>query len=175
MLRVSAIVLSTLVSVSACKKGEDSAPKASEGAGSAAPATPAAPTPTALGPLGLQMDVPAGAKVEDTSVDAPAVTVEAAGCKVMVSTTTEAYADNFDAAKREVQKDPNPFKQFSKEEQGQGGWHLEYELASMLDKTPLYGVQIRRTFGDKQIECGINVPTTAERDCAARACLSLRQ
>lgn len=174
MLRVSAIALSALVSVSACGKGDDTA--GSAGKGAAATPIPAAPAATPLAPLGLTIDVPAGAQVTDTSVDAPAVSISADGCSTMVSTTTDAYASNFDGAKKEVQKDPNPFKQFTKEEQSERGWHLEYELESAFEKgVALYGVKVRKTIGDKQYECGTNVRTAAERDCVARACVTLRK
>jgi hypothetical protein len=174
MLRVSVIVLSTLVSVSACGKGDDNAGSAGKGAATAT--APAAPTATPLAPLGLQIDVPAGAKVEDTSADAPAVSIHADGCSLMVSTATDVYASNFEAAKKEVEKEVNPFKQFTVEKQTESGWHLEYELTDSIDKsTIVYGVKVRTTIGDKQFECGINVRNAAERDCVARACLTLRK
>jgi hypothetical protein len=43
----------------------------------------------------------------------------------------------------------------------------------MIDKTPLYGVQVRRKIGDKSIQCSRNVKTEAERAKVAKACASL--
>lgn len=144
----------------------------SSGGAAVKPAEPAGPQK--LTPLPIQMDVPAGAQISDTSVDAPAVSVAANECSTSVSTTTEAYASDIEAAKRQLQKDPNPFQKFTKEEKTATGWHLEYELQSAMDKAALYGVQIRTKIGDKEYECGTNSRSAAERDCVARACATLR-
>jgi len=128
-----------------------------------------------LDKLPLTAEVPAGAEIMDMSADAPNVMISAEACTVNVSTVTEAYASDFDKAKAEVQKDPNPFKKFSKEEKTEGGWHLEFELESMMDKTPLYGVQIRTTIDGKQYECGRNERDAAKIACVVKVCQSLKK
>jgi hypothetical protein len=45
----------------------------------------------------------------------------------------------------------------------------------MMDGAPLYGVQVRSSFDDHEYVCGRNGRTEAERDCVARACLTLRK
>lgn len=149
------------------------------GATAASPDTAAKPAepagPQKLSPLPVQMDVPAGAQISDTSADAPAVSVNATDCSINVSTTTDAYASDIEGAKKEIQKDPNPFQKFTKEEKTATGWHLEYELQAMGEKAALYGVQVRTKIGDKEYECGRNSRNAAERDCVAKACATLRQ
>ena len=148
---------------------DQSGATASSGGAAAKPAGP-----QKLTPLPIQMDLPAGATISDTSVDAPAVSVSANDCSTSVSTTTDAYASDIEGAKKEIQKDPNPFQKFTKEEKTATGWHLEYELQSMSDKAALHGVQVRTKIGDKEYECGTNSRSAAERDCVAKACATLR-
>ena len=179
-MRVPAVLFRalSLVSSAACKNDKEGGAEpggqaASSGGAAAKPAEPAGPQK--LTPLPIQMDLPAGATVADTSVDAPAVSVSANDCSTSVSTTTDAYASDIDRARKEIQKDPNPFQKFTKEEKTATGWHLEYELQSAMDKVALYGVQVRTKIGDKEYECGTNSRSAAERDCVARACATLRQ
>jgi hypothetical protein len=144
----------------------------------------AAPTKTAaaaalafknLDKLGAKIEVPADAEITDASADAPAVSIftPAGDLSIDVVVTTEVYASSIDAAKEEIKKDPNPFKKFTVENKTADGWHLEFELESMMDKTPLYGVQIRKKIGDKSIQCSRNVKTEAERAKVSKACASL--
>jgi hypothetical protein len=185
-MRTSTILVSLAVvaiAFAACKKKEEGTPS-SKGAGAAAKTTeaaaPSAPAPvgpvwTAIPLLGLTLETPGPGEVSDTSADAPNASVLAGNVSIDVSTVTVAYPSTFEAAKADVQKDPNPFKRFTKEEKRDGGWYLEYELESMIDKSPLYGVQIRTTIEGKQYQCGRNDRDQANRDTVARACLSLKK
>jgi hypothetical protein len=159
----------------ACK-GKDAG---SEEGGASKPAdkatAPAAPTWVAIPHMGLAVEMPGAGEVSDTSADAPNASVSAGNTTVRVSTVTEAYPSSYEAARGQIEKEANPFKKFTKEEQTEGGWHLEYELESMMDKAPLYGVQIRSTIDGKQYECGSNERDQAARDAIAKACASLKK
>ncbi|MBA3547066.1 MAG: hypothetical protein H0T76_11330 [Nannocystis sp.] len=136
---------------------------------------PAAMVPMKVPPLPLEMDLPSDAKVMDGSVDAPNATVSTSTGSINVSTVTEAYPKDFAGAKKSIEGDPNKFKAFTKQEEIEGGWHLEFELASMSDQAPLYGVQIRKTIDGKQYNCARNDRDVANRDAIAKACLTLRK
>lgn len=147
-------------------------------AGKTAGAKTAAPAALAfknLDKLGAKIEVPADAEIMDSSGDAPAVSIftPAGDLSIDVLVTTEVYASTFEAAQTEIKKDPNPFKKFTAEKKTADGWNLEFELESMIDKTPLYGVQVRKKIGDKSIQCSRNVNTEAERAKVAKACASL--
>lgn len=146
----------------------------SNGGGKAAPA-PAALAFKTLDKLGAKIEVPADAEVMDTSADAPGVSIftPKGDLSIDVVVTTDVYASTIEAAQSEIKKDPNAFKKFTVEKKTDDGWHLEFELESMIDKTPLYGVQIRKKIGDKSIQCSRNVKTDAERANVAKACASL--
>ena len=135
---------------------------------------PAAMAPMKLPPLALEMDLPSDASVMDATVDAPGVMVSTNTWAINLSTVTEAYPSDFAAAKKSIEGDPNKFKEFTKQEEIEGGWHLEFELTSMMDQSPLYGVEIRKTIDGKQYSCGRNDRDVANRDAVAKACLTLR-
>lgn len=136
---------------------------------------PAAMAPMKLAPLALTMDVPTDATISDASGDAPGSRVSTNTWAVNVSTVTEVYPSDFAAAKKSIEGDPNKFKEFTKQEEMEGGWHLEYILSSMMDQSPLYGVEVRKTIDGKQYTCGSNERDIAERDAIGRACLSLKK
>ena len=135
----------------------------------------AAMAPMKLPPLALQMDLPSDASVMDATVDAPGVMVSTNTFAINLSTVTEAYPSDFAAAKKGIEGDPNKFKAFTKQEEIEGGWHLEFELTSMMDQSPLYGVEIRKTIEGKQYSCSRNDRDVANRDAVAKACLTLRK
>jgi hypothetical protein len=151
-----------------------------KGTGAAKPTAKAEVQPAAwafknLDKLGAKMELPADATVSDSSGDAPGVSIfnNKGDFTVDVNVTTAAHPSTFAAAKKDVEKDPNKFQKFTVEKETPDGWHLEYELESMIDKKPLYGVQIRKKIGDKSIQCGRNVREEAGRASAAKACTSL--
>lgn len=139
-----------------------------------------APAPAALAwktldKLGAKIEVPADVEVMDASADAPGVSIVTpkGDLSIDVVVTTDVYASTLEAAQAEIKKDPNAFKKFTVEKKTDDGWHLEFELESMIDKTPLYGVQVRKKIGDKSIQCSRNVKTEDERAKVAKACGSL--
>jgi hypothetical protein len=136
---------------------------------------PAAMAPMKLAPLALTMDVPADATIMDASADAPGAMVSTNTWAVTVSTVTEAYPSDFAAAKKSIEGDANKFKEFTKQEEIEGGWHLEFQLTSMMDQSPLYGVEVRKTIDGKQYSCARNDRDVANRDAIAKACLTLKK
>ena len=131
-----------------------------------------------LGDLGLEASVPDDANIEDKSKSAgfPAVTVWATPTTFINGAGDDSLsAQTFDKAKEEIQKDPNPFKQFTKAETTPDGWRLEYELESMVDKKPVYGFKVRFKIDGKPYECGSNGDSTAERDNVIKLCTSIRK
>lgn len=171
--------LSLLATTAACKKddaksGDNAAAKAGDKGGPVA----AKPTWMKLGGLGIEAELPADATVDDNTSGAgfPAATIWTTPTTFVfgVGDLSPLKAD-LDSAKAEIQKDPNPFKSFTKEEKTATGWRLEYELESMIDKKPLYGVQIRTTIDGQSFDCGTNSQSTAERDTVIKICSSLRK
>lgn len=128
-----------------------------------------------LDKLGVKIEVPSDTQMMDASADAPGVSMfnNAGDFSLDVNVTTDAYASDANAAKEQIKKDPNTFKKFTVEKVTADGWHLEFELESMIDKKPLYGVQVRKKVGDKELECARNQPSEAARAVAAKACDSL--
>ncbi|MDP1917504.1 MAG: hypothetical protein Q8L14_14785 [Myxococcales bacterium] len=176
---IAAVVASSFLA--GCKKDAPAAVEVPKPAAPAAvveapkPPPPAAASWVVLEKLGAKIEMPAGAKAEDTSADAAnySVAPEDYSFTVMVSTVTEAYPSTYEAAVDEVKKMTNGFKAFTKNEKTADGWVLEFEGESMMDKSPLYGVVVRKKLGEKSIECSRNESSKAARDSVEKACLSL--
>lgn len=176
---IAAVVASSFLV--GCKKDAPAAAEAPKAAPEpVAEAPKAAPAAAAaswvvLEKLGAKIEMPAGAKAEDTSADAAnySVAPDDYSFTVMVSTVTEAYPSTYEAAVEEVKKMTNGFKAFSKNEKTADGWVFEFEGESMMDKAPLYGVVVRKKIGAKSIECARNESSKAARDSVEKACLSL--
>ncbi len=174
---IAAIVASSFLA--GCKKDAPPAavevPKPAAAVVEAPKPPPAAASWVVLEKLGAKIEMPAGAKAEDTSADAPnySVAPEDYSFTVMVSTVTEAYPSTYEAAVDEVKKMTNGFKAFTKNEKTADGWVFEFEGESMMDKSPLYGVVVRKKLGEKSIECSRNESSKAARDSVEKACLSL--
>ncbi len=165
----------------ACKasdKSEAPVAKAADPATAAAAPAPAKLAWKKLGDLGLEASVPEDSNIEDKSATAhfPSVTVWANPTTFVNGAGEDSLsAQTFDKAKEEIQKDPNPFKQFTKAETTADGWRLEYELESMVDKKPVYGFKVRFKIDGKPYECGSNGDSTAERDAIIKLCTSIRK
>lgn len=182
---LTAVALAT--TVAACKKddkqGEGAAKtsdKADKAAGKDKKAEPAAPKLafTKLGGLGVEAELPEGTQVDDNTAGAgfPSATIWASPTTFVhgAGDLSPIKAD-LAAAKAEIEKDPNPFQKYTKEQTTEGGWHLEYELQSMMDKETLYGVTVRTTIDGKPYDCSSNTRSAAERDAVAKICGSLRK
>jgi hypothetical protein len=159
------------------KSGATSGAKAVDDQGATAPA-PAKFVTKPLGSLGLQASVPEDATIDDNSKTAgfPSITIASTPMTFVSGAGEDSLsAQTFDAAKQEVQKDPNPFKRFTKSEVTADGWKLEYELESMMDKTPVYGFKVHFKVDGKPFECGSNGGSTAERDTVIKICTSIQK
>jgi hypothetical protein len=150
----------------------------------AASKTAGAPAATAklvykpLGSIGLEAEVPDDANIEDNTATAhfASVSIYASPTTFVMGAGDDSLEpQTFDAAKKEIQHDANTFKKFTKEEQTADGWRLEYELESMIDKTPVYGYSVRLKVAGKPFTCGSNTNSTAERDRVVKLCTSLRK
>jgi hypothetical protein len=181
------LVLALAIPVAACGKKEEAAQGAAKGTGPAATGGGGdtakapdlgAPTWKKMDKLGLQIEVPASAEFMDTSADAPGAQFFTGNneCSVRVNQTTEAFTNDFDKAKAEVEKDPGTkFVKWIKADKIEGGWHFEWEGESGFEPgKKLYGVQIRRTFGDKQVECWEKAESPDRAACTVKACLSIK-
>lgn len=163
--------------MTACKGGDgaSSAAKPADDPGAA----PAKLVFKPLGSLGIEAEVPDDAKIDDKSQTAgfPSVTIWSHPTNFVSGAGEDAplAAQSFDRAEKEIKDDPNPFQKFTKEEKTADGWKLEYELQSMMDKTPVYGYTVRLKVGGKPFDCGSNSDTPAQRDTIIKMCASLRK
>ena len=169
-------IAAAIAGVSACKKGD-----AGGDMGSAAPAAAAPPKPVAwktlrLDKLGIEVKAPGNTEILDRGGgDAPNVTLTSNECDVMIDTVTDLHASSFAAAKSSIQHDANTFKKFTREEKTAKGWYLAFEAQDMIEKKPLYGVEIRTTVGAKQFECSRNESDPARMACVAKVCESIQK
>ncbi len=126
-----------------------------------------------LDKFGLEIEVPSDVEVMDGAGES--VSIFNNDVNINLGVAGDAHPSDFAAAKKSIEMDPNKLKSFTKEVEIEGGWHLEFELSSMMDPTKtLYGVNVRKTFGDKQYTCTRNTDTAKARDAIAKACLSLK-
>ena len=170
--------LSLGLALTACKGGDKAGTTDPAAKGADPAAAPAKLVYKALGGLGLEAQVPEDANIEDSTKSAgfPSVSIYAQPTTFVNGAGEDSMSpQTFEAAKKEVQKDANPFKRFTKEETTADGWKLEYELESMIDKAPIYGYKVRFKVDGKPFECGSNGRSTAERDAIVKLCTSIRK
>lgn len=179
------LLLAALVGLPAC--GGDAAKKTdakvdakkAEPAADAKKTDDAKPAPAAVAfkkvdPLPLEIEVPADATVMDASADAPGASVMSGEWMINIATTTEAYPKDMAGAKKDIEM-ATKVKSFTKEAAlDGGGWHLEYEGASITGNN-VYGVEVRKVIDGKGYSCSRNDPNQANRDAIAKACLSLKK
>lgn len=169
----------TLFTTACGKKSDGDKAKATEGGGKEGGGGKAAPPAKLeykkIASLGLEVEVPSDANVDDNTANAgfPSATIWASPTIFLMG--GDMIPSDFDKAKADIQKDPNPFKSFTKEDKTEGGWHLEYELESMMDKAVLYGVSIRQTIDGKVYDCGTNSSSKEEREKTIKICKSVRK
>jgi hypothetical protein len=173
-MKALAMMTMTVAVCAACGGVESKTAEAGAGSGASAAAAPAAWKK--LEPLGLQMEVPSDSEALDASSDTPAVWLSGKACSARVTQTSPAFARDLAAAKAEIEKDPGcPFKAWGRAEKTADGWHLEWQCADAFDKAKVnHGVQLRRTFGARQVDCWEKVDNPATAACAVRACQSLK-
>ena len=167
-------IAAAIAGVSACKKEDAGGDKG------AAPAAAAPPKPVAwktlkLDKLGIDVKAPGNTEVLDRGGDAPRVTLASNECSVMIDTVTDLHASTFAAAKSSIQHDANTLQKFTHEEKTAKGWYLAFEAQDMIDKKPLYGIEIRTTIGAKQFECSYNDSDAAKVPCMIKICQSMQK
>lgn len=179
------LLLAALVSLPAC--GGDAAKKTDakvdakkpEAGADAKKPEDAKPAPAALAfkkvaPLPLEIEVPADATVSDATRDAPGADVMSGDWMINIATVTEVYPSDMAAAKKDIEM-ATKVKSFTKEAAlDGGGWHLEYEGASITGNN-VFGVEVRKVIDGKGYQCARNDPNQANRDAIAKACLSLKK
>lgn len=179
---LSTTLFVSLLVVAACGKKEgdgaaDKKPASGEAAGGGAAAAPAAKLAyQKLGGLGLEAEVPEGADITDNTAGAgfPSVTIYASP-----TTFVSGQGDMSDVkptieeTKKELEKDPNKLKSWTKEEKTADGWLLEGERESMTGNK-LFAISVRKTIDGKPWDCGTNASSEAEREAAKKLCMSLR-
>lgn len=167
----SLTIVIALVAAVACSKKDDAGDSESGGGKSAAKPAPKEYKPIPW--MGLQAEVPGDATISDTSADAPNASIQAGRCTVMVSTVTAAYPSSFEAAVASAEKGAgNEVETWVVKEETEDGFHLEFDGTSLLDE-PIKSVTVRRTIGNKQIEC--NRAGDAEQvACVVEVCKSLK-
>jgi hypothetical protein len=170
----------TALTLGACGK-DDKAGTSDTPSSSAAKTVNAEPAKLAavsIASMALTLDVPAESLVSDNTATAgfPSGTLYADPTIFVIGANEMFWKNDLAAQKAEIEKDPgNTFKKFTKEEAVEGGFHLEYELASMLDpKETLYGFHVRATIGGKEVDCSSNTQSPPEMARGVKMCKSLR-
>lgn len=175
------IAMSTLL-FGACSKTEEAivvtAERAKPRVAKAVAKTPAAQKTINIASLSLSLTVPGGSRLSDTTATAgyPSSTIYTTPTIFLVGANEMFWRTDMAAQKAEIEKDPgNTFKTFTKDEVSEGGFHLEYELASMVNsKATLYGFHLRATIAGKQIDCQSNTSSPSEQSLGVAICRSLR-
>ena len=166
----------------ASKEDPSKAPKAAE-----APAAPAAaPAWKKVASMGIEVQVPADADVQDNTASAgfPSSTIYFTdgtpttfifGAKDKELAESMALSKDLDSTKARVQKEMNGFKAFTKEEKTADGFELLYTGASMTDPNAvLYGVTIRSQAAGLTLDCQTNASSDAEIAKTIKVCKSIR-
>jgi hypothetical protein len=178
---LSTTLFIALAFTAACKKKEDGATTgATPAAGDKKTAEPAAPaaklTFKKLGDLGLEAEVPADAEITDDTKGAgfPSATIYASPTTfVMGKGDMSDLKDTIEDTKKELEKDPNKLKSWTKEEKTADGFVLEGDRDSMSG-SKLFAIEVRRTIDGKPWNCGTNASSEDERTKAKALCNSLR-
>lgn len=175
---IKTVVLLSALSLAACGGDKDDKKGSSSGSsGGADKAAPAKMEWKKVGEMGIEVQVPAGTDIDDKTKSAgfPTATLWASPTTFIHAKNDMFWPKDVAKAKADIQKDPNPFQEFTKEDVSADGYHLEFTLKSMMDEKKLvYGVALRSTIGGKQYDCGSNTSSEAERAKVLTMCKSLR-
>lgn len=165
---------------SACSKSDSDKAQDDKAvtAGKSAPAKADKLEAVSIASMGVSLDVPAESMVDDNTATAgfASGTIYANPTIFLVGKNDMFWKGDLSAQKAEIEKDPgNTFKKFTKEETAEGGFHLEFELASMLDPNEtLYGFHVRTTIDGKEIDCSSNTRSPDEMARGVAMCKTLR-
>lgn len=180
-----AALSATLFTTTACgKKTEGDKAKPTEGGGKSGggAAAPAVKLEwKKVGGLGVEMEVPADANIDDNTAGAgaPAATIWASPTTFLSGDSgpddLDMIKDTMDETKADIQKEAGTeFKGFTKEEKLEGGWHLEWDANSITGNT-VFGVSLRLTVDGRPWDCGTNAGSKEEREKVVKMCKSLRK
>jgi hypothetical protein len=129
-----------------------------------------------LGGLGLEAEVPEDANIDDNTKGAGFPTATIWASPTMFVHGTGDMSDlkpTIDDTKKQLAKDPNKLKSFTKEEKTADGWVLLLAREAMTGGE-LLGISVRRTIDGKPFDCGTNARTEDERAKVLKICQSLR-
>lgn len=168
------------LALGACSKSDDAASsdKGAATSGKAAAAKAATPMAATIASMAVTIDVPEDSLVDDNTATAhfPSGTLYANPTIFLMGANDMFWKKDMASQKTEIEKSPgNTFKAFTKEEAIEGGFHLEFDLASMMDpKETLYGFHVRTTIAGKEIDCSSNTSSPEERERGVAMCKTLR-
>ncbi len=172
-----------LALTAACgKKGDD---KGGGAAAKTADKPAAAPVWKKIASIGIEVEVPPDADVQDNTASAgfPTSTIYSADAPTTfifgAANLDESIAvsKDFDGTKARIQKEHNGFKAFTKEDKAADGvgFELRYSGADMFEKDKtLYGITYRTKVGDMVLDCTTNASTDVEIEQTAKICKSIR-
>lgn len=153
---------------SAAKEGQGAAPASKPAEQAAAPAQQPA-GPTAIEKLGLEADLPAGAKIGD-GVVGEGVLIQAPDLVVSIEEASDMTPETLDAAKENADMyTPKNMK----EEALADGYALTYENEGGLGTN--YFVNVRREIGGKAYWCTTTASNPKQSVNALAVCKSLQQ
>ena len=179
-MRTFPALLLCLAVTTACKKkdsgsatGSAAAKPASGDQTAKAPAAPAAVKPTKLAQVGVTVDLPAGAQIDEQKMDAGGVqaTISYGDMPNFFIENVNDMSDNADAV--EKHSEAKDWKLQTKNPDGT--FTLEWTKPDMVDATKLtFNVATRTKVGDKQIDCGSNGLTEAQASELLKVCASIK-
>ena len=182
-------LLTASLALAACgKKSDSNASSAAKPGEAAAPAAAAKPVELVwkkIPSIGIEVQVPPDADVQDNTanagfmastiffMDGSAPTTFIFGAKDLADAVV--MSADLESTKARVQKEMNGWKSFTKEEKTADGFVLTYTGADVLEATtPLYGATVRTVVAGVTLDCSSNAPTTAEIDKVIAFCKNLR-
>ena len=169
---MKALLLLPLCFVVACKKseGDTGSPKPTE--------APAKLSYHKLGDLPLEAEVADDATITDNTKGAgfPSATIYASPTTFVTGAGEMSdLKPSIDDTKKELAKDPNKLKAYTREEKTADGWILEMTREAMVEPgKELLGVEVRRTINNQPWDCGTNADTKEEIARVVKLCQSLR-
>jgi len=175
------LFVTLMVVTAACGKKKEEGGTGAGGTTAEKPAAAAAAAPAKLsfkklGSMGLEAEVPDDANIDDTTKGAgfPSVTIYASPT-TFVSGAGEMsdVKPTIEETKKQLEKDPNKLKGWTKEDKTADGWVLEGDRESMTGGS-LFAISVRRTIDGKPFDCSTNTESKDERAKALKLCQSLR-
>lgn len=170
--------LASLALLCGCPSPSASAPDGSSAAAAAtapSPADAAAPTHEwkLLEKLDAKIEVPAGARVDDTSSEGRPPSYSLYDSAGFFSATLRECPPG-EGAGLEAARQARPLAKPTREEQSADGWLLQWELQRPGDPTRVdFGVDSVRKVQGRQVRCFRTVASAEASAAVARACLSL--